>query len=159
MRLSDKIIARADLSGALAQLPRPIVLTNGVFDLLHPGHVMYLDEARSFGASLIVGLNSDSSAKSLGKGVDRPINREMDRAIMLAALEAVSLVTVFEERTPVKLVLEVRPDVYVKGGDYDVQDLEEAILVRSWGGRTKALRFLEGYSTTSLVNRIRSLGL
>lgn len=159
MRLSDKIIAREDLSDALGELQRPIVLTNGVFDLLHPGHAIYLEDARSCGASLVVGVNSDSSAKSLGKGADRPINRETDRAMMLAALESVSLVTIFEEKTPVELVLEVRPDVYVKGGDYDLKDLEEAILVRSWGGRTEALQFLEGYSTTSLVDRIRSMAL
>lgn len=151
----DKLCPRADLPARLAALPRPLVFTNGVFDILHRGHVTYLSLARAQGASLVVGLNSDASARLLGKGPDRPLNRELDRACVLAALESVSLVTLFDEPTPVALLAEVRADVYVKGGDYDMETLEETRLVRSWGGRALAIDFVEGYSTTSLVARIR----
>jgi rfaE bifunctional protein nucleotidyltransferase chain/domain len=159
MKLMNKIIPRRDVSDFLPGAARPLVFTNGVFDLLHPGHVIYLEQARLLGATLIVGVNSDSSVRRLKKGAGRPINAESDRLIMLAALESVSLLTVFDEDTPVQLVSEIRPDIYVKGGDYDLSDLEEAILVRSWGGEAKALQFLPGYSTTALVDRIRSLSL
>lgn len=140
-------------------MPRPMVFTNGVFDLLHPGHIRYLEQARSLGASLFVGLNSDSSTRLLEKDPHRPINPEQDRATMLAALECVSFVGLFAERTPVALIKRVRPDIYVKGGDYDIELLEETACVRSWGGRAQALNFLEGYSTTGLLLRIRSLGI
>jgi len=133
-----------------------MIFTNGVFDILHPGHVEYLEQARALGGSLVVGLNSDSSVRALGKGSGRPISSEMDRAIMLAALESVSLVTFFSERTPVELLTEVRPDLYVKGGDYDIENLAETGLVRSWGGDARSLAFREGYSTTALLHRIRS---
>jgi rfaE bifunctional protein nucleotidyltransferase chain/domain len=159
MSLQSKIVARENLKTGLASLPRPLVFTNGVFDLLHPGHVTYLERGRSLGASLVVGLNSDQSVRLLEKGEDRPINRQADRAIMLAALESVSLVTLFDEQTPLRLIDAVRPDVYVKGGDYDMRLLEEAELVRSWGGRAEALRFLDGYSTTDLLCKVRSRSL
>lgn len=155
MSFSDKIVARQDLAERLVQIERPLVFTNGVFDMLHPGHVDYLERARGLGAALIVGLNSDSSARMLDKGSDRPINRENDRAWMLAALESVTLVTSFAERTPVALLAEVRPDIYVKGGDYDIERLDETKWVRSWGGDARALAFVDGYSTTALVRRIR----
>ena len=151
----DKLCPRAALPLRLAALPRPLVFTNGVFDLLHRGHVSYLALARQLGASLVVGLNSDASARGLGKGPDRPLNAEADRAAVLAALESVSLVTLFDEPTPVDLMQVVRPDVYVKGGDYDMETLAETALVRSWGGRALALPFVDGYSTTALVHRIR----
>ena len=157
MRLNDKIIARRALSNILPRLVRPLVFTNGVFDLIHPGHVIYLEQARLLGNSLVVGVNSNSSARLLEKGTDRPINMEADRAILLAALESVSLVCIFEERKPLHLIEEVRPDIYVKGADYDVNTLEEAALVRSWGGRVDALPFVSGYSTTRLLARIRQL--
>jgi rfaE bifunctional protein nucleotidyltransferase chain/domain len=157
MSLQEKIVSRADLAARLHRVPRPLIFTNGVFDLLHPGHVTYLEEARTLGASLLVGLNSDQSARQLGKGADRPINNELDRATMLAALESVSLVCLFDERTPLRLIEEARPDCYVKGGDYDVESLEETILIRSWGGEAKSLAFLQGHSTTSLLERIQSL--
>ncbi|MEO8079950.1 MAG: adenylyltransferase/cytidyltransferase family protein [Caldimonas sp.] len=150
-----KLSPRAELPAQLQLLPRPIVFTNGVFDILHRGHVSYLAQARLLGASLVVGLNSDSSARALGKAPDRPLNAEADRACVLAALESVSLVTLFDEPTPVALMKIVRPDVYVKGGDYDIESLDETALVRSWGGRAEQLPFVEGYSTTSLVARIR----
>jgi rfaE bifunctional protein nucleotidyltransferase chain/domain len=151
----DKLVPRGELAQRLASLARPLVFTNGVFDILHRGHVSYLAQARDLGASLVVGLNSDHSARGLGKGPDRPLNGEIDRACVLAALESVSLVTLFDEPTPVELLKLVRPEIYVKGGDYDVESLEETKCVRSWGGRALALPFVEGYSTTSLVKRIK----
>ncbi len=155
--LLRKLLQRGD-QAAIAQLPRPMVFTNGVFDILHRGHVSYLVAARALGASLVVGLNSDASARGLGKGPDRPLNRERDRACVLGALEAVSAVLLFDEHTPVELLAEVRPDVYVKGGDYDMEQLAETPLVRSWGGRSLALPFVDGYSTTALVKRITAGG-
>jgi len=151
----DKICAPSDLQTRLAALAKPVVFTNGVFDILHRGHVTYLAEARALGASLLVGLNSDASARALGKAPDRPLNRELDRACVLAALESVSLVVLFDETTPIELLRQVRPAVYVKGGDYDIDALEETRWVRSWGGEARALPFVDGYSTTSLVERIR----
>lgn len=151
----DKLCPRATLAARIAALPRPLVFTNGVFDLLHRGHVSYLAQARALGASLVIGLNSDASARGLGKGPDRPLNAEADRAAVLAALESVNLVTLFDEATPVELLRLVRPDIYVKGGDYDMETLAETTLVRGWGGRSLALPFVDGYSTTALVHRIR----
>lgn len=153
--LMDKICAREDLPARLATLTRPVVFTNGVFDVLHRGHVNYLHEARALGGSLVVAVNSDSSARMLGKGPDRPLNKAEDRAAVLAGLASVSLVTFFDERTPVALIREVRPDIYVKGGDYDMESLEETRVVRSWGGEAVAIPFVDGFSTTSLVQRIR----
>jgi rfaE bifunctional protein nucleotidyltransferase chain/domain len=150
-----KLCARSELHARIAALPRPMVFTNGVFDILHRGHVSYLAQARELGASLVIGLNSDASARGLGKGPDRPLNGEIDRACVLAALESVSLVTLFDEATPVELLKLVRADIYVKGGDYDIESLEETRCVRGWGGEARALPFVEGYSTTSLVRRIR----
>ena len=150
-----KLCARAELQARLAALATPVVFTNGVFDILHRGHVTYLAQARALGASLVVGLNSDSSARGLGKAADRPLNGEGDRACVLAALESVSLVTLFDEATPLALLKLVRPQLYVKGGDYDIETLAETELVRSWGGDARALPFVDGYSTTSLVERIR----
>ena len=143
------------LSAQLAALPRPLVFTNGCFDILHRGHVTYLAQARARGASLVLGLNSDASARGLGKAPGRPLNNEGDRAAVLAALESVSLVTLFDEATPLELLKLVRPDLYVKGGDYDIESLAETALVRSWGGDATALPFVDGYSTTALVERIR----
>ena len=139
----------------MAALPQPVVFTNGVFDILHRGHVTYLAQARAMGASLVVALNSDASARGLGKGPDRPLNTELDRACVLAALESVSLVVVFDEPTPVELIRRVCPHWYVKGGDYDIETLAETALVRSWGGQARALPFVDGHSTTALVARIR----
>ena len=150
-----KIVAPECWLARLVEIPRPLVFTNGVFDILHRGHVSYLASARALGASLVVGLNSDASARSLGKGPERPLNPQDDRAAVLAALQSVDLVVLFEESTPLVLLAELRPDVYVKGGDYDIEGLAETALVRSWGGRSQALPFVEGRSTTSLVQRIR----
>jgi len=152
--LLQKIIPTAALD--VQQWTRPLVFTNGVFDVLHRGHVMYLAAARDLGATLLVGVNTDISARGLGKGPDRPLNRESDRLLVLAGLQSVSHVTLFDESTPCKLIERCRPDVYVKGGDYDIESLEETRLVRSWGGRSVAINFVSGYSTTSLLQRIRS---
>ncbi|WP_280153183.1 D-glycero-beta-D-manno-heptose 1-phosphate adenylyltransferase [Piscinibacter sp. XHJ-5] len=152
----DKLCPRGELRSRIAALPQRVVFTNGVFDILHRGHVSYLAQARELGASLVIGLNSDTSARGLGKGPDRPLNNEADRACVVAALESVSLVTLFDEPTPVELLKLVRPQVYVKGGDYDIEALEETKWVRSWGGEARALPFVDGYSTSALVRRIRS---
>jgi rfaE bifunctional protein nucleotidyltransferase chain/domain len=154
--LADKICGRAELAARVAQLPRPLVFTNGVFDVLHRGHVMYLAQARALGASLVVALNTDASARRLGKGPERPLNQEADRAFVVAALASTSLVSWFDEDTPLALIAELRPDILVKGGDYDMQKLPETRVVESWGGRALALPFVDGFSTTALVRKIRS---
>ena len=150
-----KIVPRSQAAARVAALPQPVVFTNGVFDVLHRGHVSYLEHARDLGASLVVAVNTDASARRLGKGPDRPLNTEQDRAAMLAALESVSLVTFFHEDTPLELIRELKPQVLVKGGDYDMGRLAEAQFVRSYGGRALAIPFVEGYSTTKLVAKIR----
>jgi rfaE bifunctional protein nucleotidyltransferase chain/domain len=150
-----KFISPQDLITKLAGLPRPLVMTNGVFDVLHRGHVSYLQRASELGACLLVAVNSDLSARMLGKGPDRPLNTAEDRAYLLGGLESVNFLTFFDSRTPLELIETVRPDIYVKGGDYDMETLEESRVVRSWGGQVVAIPFVHGYSTTSLVNRIR----
>jgi len=154
----DKLCERSGLAAALAHLPRPWVFTNGVFDVLHRGHVVYLAQARALGGSLIVALNTDASTRRLGKGDDRPLNNEMDRAIVMASQEAVSVVTWFGEDNPQALIAEIRPDILVKGGDYNMEVLPETALMHSWGGKALALPFVSGYSTTALVKRIRAQG-
>lgn len=134
---------------------RPLVFTNGVFDILHRGHVTYLDQAAQLGATLVVGINTDASARRLGKGPDRPLNNEHDRAALLASLASVAAVTFFEEDTPVALIGLLRPDIIVKGGDYDMQTLAETKLVESWGGTAVAIPFEFARSTTALVTKIR----
>jgi rfaE bifunctional protein nucleotidyltransferase chain/domain len=149
-------LMRADEALAALAGRRPMVFTNGVFDILHRGHVSYLCAARALGASLVVGLNADVSARALGKGPDRPLNRERDRAFVLGGLACVDAVVLFDEPTPVALIAQLKPEVYVKGGDYDIEAIPETPLVRSWGGRSLALPFVDGYSTTQLVQRIRA---
>lgn len=151
--MEDKIVTLS--TRMIAALPRPLVFTNGVFDVLHRGHVTYLAAARALGAGLIVAVNSDASARRLGKGDDRPVNRAEDRAIVLAALTSVDAVTVFEEPTPLELLAAIRPDIYVKGGDYTVERLPEAEVMRSWGGETIIMPFVAGFSTTELLRRVR----
>ena len=130
-------------------------MTNGVFDILHRGHVTYLQQAAELGGTLLVAINSDSSARMLGKGPERPINAYQDRAYVLAGLASIDLLIVFDERTPVELLKVIRPDIYVKGGDYDMEVLQETKLVRSWGGKSIAIPFVHGFSTTTLVERMR----
>lgn len=152
-----KIVTREALAARVADLPRPIVFTNGVFDILHRGHVTYLARARALGASLVVALNSDASVRRLGKGDDRPINTQDDRAAVLAALESVSLVTIFDESVPLPTLEAVRPEVYVKGGDYDMAQIPEAQRARSWGAQTVAVAFEHERSTTALLRRVRGV--
>jgi len=151
-----KITTREALAQLRASLPGPVVFTNGVFDILHRGHVTYLADAKALGATLIVGVNSDASVRMLGKGDDRPINNENDRMALLAALESVDWVVQFGERTPVELIEAVRPDVLVKGGDYDMDVLPESALVRGWGGRALAIPFEHDRSTTKLLQKVRA---
>jgi len=151
----SKVCPREALAERVATLPRPLVFTNGCFDILHRGHVTYLAQARALGASLIVGVNSDASVKRLGKGDDRPINRQEDRMMVLAALEAVSLVTLFDEDTPLQLILDTHPDILVKGGDWSVNSIVGAQEVLAWGGQIHSIPFLHQRSTTELVERIR----
>ena len=151
-----KVCPLDQLETRVAKLPRPIVFTNGVFDILHRGHASYLAQARALGASLVVGVNSDSSVKMLGKGDDRPINSEADRQALLAALESVDMTVIFTEQTPVNLIAVIRPDIYVKGGDYEIDALAETQLVKTWGGKAIAIPFIYERSTTSLLGKIRS---
>lgn len=150
-----KICTLEELSERVKELPHPVVMTNGVFDLLHRGHVTYLAQARSLGASLVVAVNSDKSVKMLSKGDDRPINTQEDRAAVLAALESVSLVVVFEDKVPLKAVELAHPDIYVKGGDYRIEDLPEARLVATWGGKSVVVTFEHQRSTTKMLEKIR----
>ncbi len=152
----SKVCPLDELTARIAQLPRPLVFTNGVFDILHRGHASYLAQARALGASLVVGINSDASVKMLGKGDDRPINSEADRQALLAALESVDIAVLFTEQTPVSLIEKIRPDIYVKGGDYEIDSLAETRLVKTWGGKAIAIPFLYERSTTSLLGKIRS---
>jgi D-beta-D-heptose 7-phosphate kinase/D-beta-D-heptose 1-phosphate adenosyltransferase len=133
-----------------------IVFTNGVFDLLHPGHVRYLRAARRLGDRLVVGLNSDRSVRRLAKGPERPLVRERDRAEVLAALEMVDYVVIFGQDTPYEVIRALRPDVLVKGGDWTVDRIVGADLVLARGGKVKSLRFAPGYSTTGIVKKIRT---
>lgn len=153
----QKIAQREELQARVAQLPRPLVFTNGCFDVLHRGHVTYLAQARALGASLVLGVNSDASVKRQGKGADRPINAEADRMMVLAALEAVSLVLVFDEDTPLNLILACQPDVLVKGGDWTVDRIVGAPEVQGWGGTVHSIPFLHERSTTALLQKIRTL--
>ncbi|WP_035383372.1 D-glycero-beta-D-manno-heptose 1-phosphate adenylyltransferase [Ferriphaselus sp. R-1] len=154
----QKLCAPADFAARAAQLPHPIVFTNGCFDVLHRGHVTYLAQARALGASLIVGVNSDASVKRQGKGDDRPVNQEDDRLAVLAALEAVSLVVVFDEDTPLNLILACQPDVLVKGGDWKPEYIVGAPEVQARGGSVHSIPFEHQRSTTALLKKIRAHG-
>jgi rfaE bifunctional protein nucleotidyltransferase chain/domain len=152
-----KLCTASELGARVAALPRPIVFTNGCFDVLHRGHVTYLAQARALGAALIIGVNSDASVKRQGKGDDRPINSEQDRMMVLAALESVSLVVKFDEDTPLNLILACRPDVLVKGGDWQIEKIVGAKEVQGWGGEVHSIPFLHDRSTSALLKKIRSL--
>ncbi|MFZ9561041.1 MAG: D-glycero-beta-D-manno-heptose 1-phosphate adenylyltransferase [Burkholderiales bacterium] len=150
------IIAPGDIAAQAALLPRPLVFTNGVFDILHRGHVTYLAQARALGASLIVALNSDASARRLGKGSDRPVNMLVDRAAVIAALGCVDRVTWFETDTPLELILAVKPDVLVKGGDWKTEAIVGAREVQGWGGSVHSIAFAHQRSTTALLEKVRA---
>lgn len=150
-----KICDPGGLASRISALARPLVFTNGVFDILHRGHATYLAQARALGASLLVALNGDSSVRRLEKGADRPINPLADRMALVAALESVSLVTSFDEDTPLALIRLVRPDVLVKGGDWALKDIVGAAEVTGWKGSVHSIPFEFERSTTSMLQRIR----
>ena len=154
-RYPAKVAGAADAIARIRALPRPIVFTNGVFDLLHRGHVTYLEQAKGLGASLAVAVNSDASAARLGKGPERPLNPLADRMAVLAALASVDLVAPFDADTPLDLIVACLPDVLVKGGDYDVTTTVGAREVIANGGRFVAIPLLHHRSTTALVQKIR----
>ncbi|MFQ5536692.1 MAG: D-glycero-beta-D-manno-heptose 1-phosphate adenylyltransferase [Gemmatimonadota bacterium] len=152
----EKILERPELLRRFArEAADSVVFTNGVFDLLHPGHVDYLVRARALGDTLVVGVNSDASARRLAKGTGRPVNPAEDRALLLASLECVDAVCIFDEDTPLELIRALRPHVLVKGGDYAREEMVGADEVEAAGGRVAILPFLEGYSTTALIRRIQ----
>ena len=151
----NKVCSRTELKARIAALPQPVVLTNGVFDILHRGHVTYLAQARAQGASLVVAANTDASVKRLGKGDDRPINTCEDRMAVLAALESVSLVVPFDEDTALEVVQEARPQIYVKGGDYDMTAIPEGQAVAAYGGKAVAIAFEHDRSTSKLLAKVR----
>jgi len=151
-----KILRPEALARGLNDARRPLVFTNGVFDLLHRGHVTYLAQARALGASLLVAVNSDASVRRLGKGDDRPINRCEDRMAVLAALGCVDWVTWFDEDTPLSTILDARPEILVKGGDWALEAIVGASQVRGWGGAVHSIPFLHQQSTTRMLQRIRA---
>lgn len=155
MSSSAKIATPDDAPARIAALARPLVMTNGVFDILHRGHVAYLEAARNLGASLVVAVNSDASVRRLGKGAGRPLNALEDRMAVLAGLAAVDLVVPFDDDTPRELIVASTPDILVKGGDYDAQTTAGAAEVIARGGRFVAIPFEFDRSTTALVKRIR----
>jgi len=153
---SGKIRSRHDAVAWREDIAGIVVFTNGVFDLLHQGHITLLEAARGEGDALIVGINSDASVRRLGKGPERPINPVLSRARVLAALEAVDCVVVFDEDTPLELIRALEPDVLVKGGDYTHSTTVGADIVEARGGRVKHVELQAGYSTTSIVERLRA---
>jgi rfaE bifunctional protein nucleotidyltransferase chain/domain len=155
-RFEAKIRAPGEIDRWLGALPRPLVFTNGVFDVLHRGHVTYLAQARSLGAALLVALNGDASARRLGKGPDRPVNPLEDRLAVIAALESVDAVTWFDEDTPQALIGACRPEVLVKGGDWPVERIAGASEVLARGGRVESIAFEHQRSTSALLKRIRA---
>jgi rfaE bifunctional protein nucleotidyltransferase chain/domain len=153
----NKICDLSPLSRLMEQLqslPHPVVMTNGVFDLLHRGHVTYLAQARALGASLVVAVNTDASVRRLGKGEDRPINACADRMAVLAALESVSMVLSFDDDTALQAVQLLRPDIYVKGGDYDMHAIPEGQAVLAYGGQVRAIDFEHDRSTTKTLQKL-----
>lgn len=150
-----KICPRTALAERIAQLPQPVVLTNGVFDILHRGHVTYLAQARALGAALVVAVNTDASVKRLGKGDDRPLNPCADRMAVLAALQSVSLVVEFDDATALEITREVRPAIYAKGGDYDLHAIPEGQAVLAYGGRVVGIEFEHDRSTSKLLAKAR----
>ena len=153
----QKICPPDALAARAAQLDAPLVFTNGCFDILHRGHVTYLAQAASLGASMVVALNSDASVKRLGKGNDRPVNTLDDRLAVMAALGCVSLVTWFDEDTPLQRILDCRPQILVKGGDWPVDKIVGCQEVRGWGGSVHSIPFIHQKSTTALLEKIRRL--
>ena len=152
-----KICPPEQLANRIGDLPRPLVFTNGCFDILHRGHVTYLAQARALGAAMIVALNSDASVKRLGKGDERPVNTLADRLAVMASLACVDMVTWFDEDTPLQRILAIRPDILVKGGDWAPERIVGASEVRGWGGAVHSIPFIHEKSTTALLEKIRRL--
>ncbi|UOP05656.1 D-glycero-beta-D-manno-heptose 1-phosphate adenylyltransferase [Conchiformibius kuhniae] len=151
----QKILAPEQLDKILPELPRPLVFTNGCFDILHCGHAAYLAQARALGACLVLALNTDASVRRQGKGDDRPVNPLAHRAALVAALQSVDWVTWFDEDTPAALIERVRPDVLVKGGDWAVERIVGAAQTLARGGSVRAIPFIYDTSTTRLLAKIR----
>jgi len=155
------VIDRKNIGNVVTTLKaegKKIVFTNGCFDILHVGHVRYLNEAKALGDILILGLNSDCSVKSL-KGSNRPINNESDRAEVLSALKAIDYVVIFDEKTAENIVGEIKPDIYAKGGDYSIDTLPEAKIVAEHGGKTVLLQLVDGKSSTNIINKCKENNL
>ncbi len=154
--MKSKIFSNAhELAKHLSsQRPKKLVSTNGCFDILHVGHIEYLEESRAQGDALIVLVNTDASVRNQGKGPNRPVNSEQDRMRVLAALECVNYVCLFSEKTPEDAIATLKPDVHTKGGDYTAESLPETKVIRSWGGAVKIIPFVPGKSTTSLIEKI-----
>jgi rfaE bifunctional protein nucleotidyltransferase chain/domain len=152
-----KICPPDQLASRIGELLRPLVFTNGCFDILHRGHVTYLAQARALGAGMIVALNSDTSVRALGKGDDRPVNKLEDRLAVMASLACVDMVTWFDEDTPLQRILEIRPDILVKGGDWAPERIVGAAEVKGWGGSVHSIPFIHEKSTTALLDKIRRL--
>src|SRR3989338_1990991 len=156
--MSDKIKTQKELKRTIAYLRKQgkkIVFTNGCFDILHYGHIKYLQDAKGLADVLVLGLNSDSSVKKI-KGLARPINKQLDRARVLSALSCVDYLTIFSEDTPLRLIRLIQPDVLVKGGDWQTEKIVGADFVKARGGKVLAIHYIKGYSTTKLINKIRS---
>jgi rfaE bifunctional protein nucleotidyltransferase chain/domain len=156
LSFEQKICSRSELFARIALLQAPVVLTNGVFDILHRGHVTYLAQARALGASLVVALNTDASVRRLNKGKDRPVNSCANRIAVIAGLESVSLVVEFDEDSALEIVTEIKPNIYVKGGDYQMNAIAEGQAVLAYGGQAIAIAFEHNCSTTQLLNKVRS---
>jgi len=152
----NKICGPEELAERVKHLPKPVVFTNGCFDILHRGHVTYLGQARALGGSMVVALNTDASVKRQGKGDDRPINCEADRLAVMASLGCVDLVTWFDEDTPIARILEAHPDILVKGGDWAPEKIVGAKEVQEWGGSVHSIPFEHQRSTTALIGKIRA---
>lgn len=153
-----KIVAPSEIIEKIKQLPKPIVFTNGCFDIIHRGHVSYLAQARALGGSLILALNTDASVKRQGKGDDRPINSLENRAAVCAALQSVDWVTWFDEDTPLNLIEQIQPDILVKGGDWQPEKIVGAKETLARGGQVHSIPFLHQTSTTQTLAKIRQLG-
>ena len=157
--LKKKILTRQELVRQVAiwrLKDYRVVFTNGCFDLLHPGHIDYLSKAADLGDALIIGLNSDSSVKQLNKGVNRPLQSENDRALLLSSIQFIEAITIFEEATPYELIKAVQPDVLTKGGDWKEADIVGADIVKAKGGSVISIPFVDGYSTTNIEKKIKS---
>ena len=155
--IEEKILAATEADSPLiSNLPRPLVFTNGCFDILHRGHISYLEEAAQLGRSMLVAVNTDDSVRRQNKGTDRPINPLDDRLALLAALQSVDLVIPFDSDTPLELIQLIRPDILVKGGDWPIDQIVGASDILKWGGEVHSVPFRYQRSTTDLINRIRT---